>query len=93
MNSPVTWFEITSPDAGSLRTFYADTFGWSPQPVGGGIDYATVEPPEGGIGGGIGGVGGHDRSVHPIRTSRDVPVAEQLRTHPREHRIRKADPA
>ena len=32
MNSPVTWFEITSPDAGSLRTFYADTFGWSPKP-------------------------------------------------------------
>jgi hypothetical protein len=54
MNSPVTWFEITSPDAGSLRTFYADTFGWSPQPVGGGIDYTTVEPAEGGIGGGIG---------------------------------------
>lgn len=54
MSHPVTWFEITSPDAAGLRSFYADTFGWRLQPVEG-MDYALVDAPQGGIGGGIAG--------------------------------------
>jgi hypothetical protein len=62
MGQPVAWFEVTSPDAGRARAFYAELFGWqaSTDPAMG--DYALMDTGAGeeAIGGGIGPVSGPD---------------------------------
>jgi predicted enzyme related to lactoylglutathione lyase len=56
MGRPVTHFEILGSDAGALRQFYAQAFGWKlGSPGGDAMEYAMVETDGGaGIGGGIG---------------------------------------
>lgn len=58
MGNPVVHFEILGHDAGALRAFYREVFGWhigDPMPGAGTADYTLVDPGgEGGIGGGIG---------------------------------------
>jgi uncharacterized protein len=54
-NNPVAFFEVVGRDAGALRRFYGDTFGWQMQEFGPISGYAMVGTgEEGGIGGGIG---------------------------------------
>jgi predicted enzyme related to lactoylglutathione lyase len=54
MGHPVMWFEVLGSDAGKLRQFYGDLFGWTfdvlPQ-----VDYGVVKTGESrGVMGGIG---------------------------------------
>ena len=54
MGSPVTWFEINSKRPTQLHDFYANTFGWTIQPVEG-MGSALVDTASGsGISGTIG---------------------------------------
>jgi predicted enzyme related to lactoylglutathione lyase len=69
MNSPVTWFEITAPDSDGLRRFYGELFGWTAEPVGGDMDYGTIEPGEGGIAGGIGGGEGPAQAIFYVQVA------------------------
>ena len=53
MAQPVVHFEVMGKDAGKLRSYYGELFGWKfGQPMGP-TDYSVVEDPDG-IGGGIG---------------------------------------
>jgi uncharacterized protein len=66
--TPVIWFEVIGKDAGSLRTFYGDLFGWNFE-VMEGMDYGVVsaEANGGGIGGGIGSAAeGTDTSYQTV---------------------------
>ena len=60
--NPVVWFEVIGKDAGGLRTFYADLFGWKFDLMEG-MDYGMVSADAngGGIPGGIGA--GPDPSI------------------------------
>jgi uncharacterized protein len=51
MGDPVTWFDFGAGDAGPLRTFYADLFGWTLTPV---TEAYTLVSTGGGINGGSG---------------------------------------
>jgi uncharacterized protein len=77
MSSPVTWFEITSPDHASLRDFYGDLFGWQLQPVEG-MDYALVAAGDGGIGGGIAGSDGQNQVVFYIQVDDPQAILDQI---------------
>jgi hypothetical protein len=51
----VEWFEVLGQDPAKLRGFYGELFGWKLQPIGvPGMDYATSDKAETGIGGGVG---------------------------------------
>ena len=53
MGQPVVHVEVMGKDAGKLREYYGELFGWKfTEPMG--PDYATLEDPDG-VGGGIGG--------------------------------------
>jgi len=54
--NPVLWFEVIGKDGKALRSFYSKLFDWKVQEAdpAGGFDYGTVNPDDGGIGGGIG---------------------------------------
>jgi len=52
--NPVVHFEVLGRDAGALRSFYTQAFGWSLRPVDGPMDYSMVHFEGGGIDGGIG---------------------------------------
>jgi predicted enzyme related to lactoylglutathione lyase len=54
--NPVVHFEVLGRDAGALRTFYSEAFGWPVEtPDDGPMAYAMVRPEgNGGINGGIG---------------------------------------
>jgi predicted enzyme related to lactoylglutathione lyase len=54
MTNPVTWFEITGPDADALQRFYSDVFGWEFEKAPGPMNYGMVSAGDGGIGGGVG---------------------------------------
>jgi predicted enzyme related to lactoylglutathione lyase len=51
MGNPVTWFDLGATDPAPLRTFYAELFGWTLQPI---SEFYTVIATGGGVGGGIG---------------------------------------
>ena len=55
MGAPVAYFEIVSPNAGALRRFYGDLFGWQTVDIGD-PTYTMVDTGggENAIGGGIG---------------------------------------
>ncbi len=64
MPDPVSYFELGGQDAGRLREFYAELFGWkiqTPLEAAETGDYSRVEQVEGGIAGGI------------VRTSGNMP--------------------
>ena len=64
MPDPVSYFELGGQDAGKLREFYAELFGWkiqTPLEAAETGDYSRVEQAEGGIAGGI------------VRTSGNMP--------------------
>jgi hypothetical protein len=53
MGQPVVHVEVIGKDAGKLREYYSELFGWKfTEPMG--PDYATLEDPDG-VGGGVGG--------------------------------------
>jgi len=56
LKNPVVHFEVLGRDAGALRKFYSEAFGWSLGPVDEGpMEYSMVNIQEaGGINGGIG---------------------------------------
>jgi predicted enzyme related to lactoylglutathione lyase len=55
MGAPVAYFEIVSPNASGLRTFYSELFGWKVVDIGD-PTYSMVDTDsgDGAIGGGIG---------------------------------------
>lgn len=53
MANPVTWFEVSGPDAGALQSFYADLFDWQVD-ASNPMSYGMVAASEGGIPGGVG---------------------------------------
>jgi len=55
MGAPVAYFEIVSPNAGRLRGFYTDLFGWTSIDIGD-PTYTMIDTGagDGAIGGGIG---------------------------------------
>ena len=59
MPNPVVHFEVMGKDAGTLKKFYGEAFGWQFGPTGEGpLEYSMVHQEEGGgIDGGI-GIGG-----------------------------------
>src|SRR5947209_8104134 len=53
--NPVVHFEVLGRDAGALRRFYSEAFGWSMGPAEGAMEYTMVHfQGAGGIDGGIG---------------------------------------
>lgn len=61
MPNPVTHFEVVGSDAGALRRFYSEAFGWEMQDVMDG-SYYMAHPGsgiDGGVGAAMGGSGGH----------------------------------
>jgi predicted enzyme related to lactoylglutathione lyase len=63
MANPVVHFEVMGKDAGTLKKFYGEAFGWQLQDVMEGSYYMVDTGEEGGIAGGIGagpeGMPGH----------------------------------
>ena len=55
MADPVVHFEVLGPDAGALRRFYGDTFGWTISDSANTMGYGLVQAADGGIGGGVAG--------------------------------------
>lgn len=53
MANPVSWFEVSGPDAGALQSFYANLFDWQID-ASNPMNYGMVAASEGGIGGGVG---------------------------------------
>lgn len=51
---PIVHFEIMGPDAGALKGFYSEFFGWNPQPFEGVDDYFVISSDEAGVGGAVG---------------------------------------
>lgn len=57
MNAKITWFEFLGKDAETLRTFYAELFGWRLQMVDTEVGpYAFTDPEQTGVPGGVGPV-------------------------------------
>jgi len=76
--APVTWFEISGTDYAGLRSFYAELFGWTPQPVEG-MEYALVDAAEGGVAGGIAGAGeGPGQAIFYIQVADPQAVLDQI---------------
>jgi uncharacterized protein len=66
MGAPVTWFEISTSEAKTVREFYAELFGWNLQVLEE-ANYALVDTGvEGAIGGGIGEAQGPNQAIFYI---------------------------
>jgi predicted enzyme related to lactoylglutathione lyase len=63
MSHAVNWFSIQGPNGHALQQFYKQVFGWSMKAMPGAGDMLMVEPPKGGIAGGISTSMNHQPSV------------------------------
>jgi predicted enzyme related to lactoylglutathione lyase len=63
MGNSVVHFEIMGNDADSLRSYYAELFGWQFQTFDNPQNYGVVRASDEGIGGGIGSAPGYDGHV------------------------------
>jgi predicted enzyme related to lactoylglutathione lyase len=63
--TPVMWFEVIGKDAGSLRSFYGDLFGWNFE-VMEGMDYGVVSPDANGGGRADAAAEGTDTSYQTV---------------------------
>jgi predicted enzyme related to lactoylglutathione lyase len=72
----VVHFEIMGTDGPKLREFYGKLFDWKFQVMGGAeIDYGTIQPEAGGIGGGVGAAPGRPGYVAIYVTVDDINAA------------------
>lgn len=64
---PPAWMDLTVPDAESLKTFYADAMGWTPEPVDMGdySDYSMVRA-DGTVAGGVCHQAGPNSDIPPV---------------------------
>ena len=94
MGEPVVHFEVVGKDAGKLRDFFGQMFGWKWSDAMGPTDYATVSNADG-IGGGVGdapeGYPGHVTfyvQVPDVEAGQDVVVVPDLEpVERREHLV------
>jgi predicted enzyme related to lactoylglutathione lyase len=63
MSHAVNWFSIQGPNGHALQDFYKQVFGWSMKAMPGAGDMVMVDPPKGGIPGGISTSMNHQPSV------------------------------
>ncbi|MEA2509005.1 MAG: uncharacterized protein QOG21_1087 [Actinomycetota bacterium] len=78
MPDPVIHFEIISPQAEKLHSFYSDVFGWKVD-TNNPVNYGIVDNGGEGINGGIGGVMDHDYAGHVTFYISVADPAETLR--------------
>jgi predicted enzyme related to lactoylglutathione lyase len=73
--NPVTWFEIMGKDSAKVRDFYSQVFGWNYNMM---DDYAMVDGPEGGIGGGLGAADGATYAIWYVEVADPGATLEKI---------------